>query len=277
MSKSKFSTGLEHFVRLNQSIYLHQPSIAKTGTSQGPDLILILGWMDASPRHIAKYTAGYEREYPSARILAITTSAVDAALRTTTANLNRVQPALDILYTLPADAKLLVHFFSNGGAFTNTLISKAYQEKRGRPLPASAQIFDSSVGRSSYAATVRAFSVGLPKNIIAQVLGVFILRIMLGLYLLGYSLSGKEDVVEVARRSLNDKTLLDLDTPRLYVYSVADDMVAWQDVEEHAKDAKKLGYTVDMEKYQDSGHAAHMLVDQEKYWRAVQRLWDTFS
>ncbi|TVY43093.1 Transmembrane protein [Lachnellula subtilissima] len=277
MLKTKSVTGLGHFSRLNQAVFLHQPSIAKTRTSQGPDLILILGWMDAQPRHIAKYTAGYEELYPCARILAITTSSVDAAFRTTSANLNRVKPALEILYTLPADAKLLVHFFSNGGAVTNTLISKAYAEKTGRPLPVSAQIFDSTVGRASYEATVRAFSLGLPKNIIAHLLSVFILRMLLGLYILGNLLLGKEDLVEAARRALNDKTLLDLDTPRLYIYSVADDMVAWQDVEEHAKDAKRLGYTVYMEKYQDSGHAAHMLVDAERYWGAVDRLWHTVS
>lgn len=233
--------------------------------------------MDAKPRHIAKYTAEYEKRYPSARILAITTSSIDAAFRTTTANLNRVQPALDILSTLPANAKLLVHFFSNGGAVTNTLIAKAYAERTGRPLPARVYIFDSTIGRASYEATVRAFSLGLPKNILAQLLGVLVLRVLLALYYLGNLLLGKEELVEAARRALNDKTLLDRDTPRLYIYSVADDMVAWQDVEEHARDAKKLGYTVYMEKYQDSGHAAHMLVDRERYWGAVDRLWHTVS
>ncbi|TVY16074.1 hypothetical protein LARI1_G005051 [Lachnellula arida] len=245
MSKTKSVTGLAHFSRLNQAVFLHQPSKAKTRTSQDPDLILILGWMDAKPRHIAKYTAAYENLYPSARILAITTSSTDAAFRTTTANLNRVQPALDILYTLPADATLLV--------------------------------FDSTVGRASDEATVRAFSLGLPKNVVAQLLGVLVLRVLLALYILGNLLRGKEDLVEVARRALNDETLLDRDTPRLYVYSVADDMVAWQDVEEHANEAKKLGYAVYMEKYQDSGHAAHMLVDRERYWGAVDRLWHTVS
>lgn len=274
MSKYKSLTGLEHFARLNQAVYLHKASVAKTGTSQAPDLVLLLGWMDAKPRHLAKYAASYEKLYPSANIIAITSSAIDIAIRSRSANFSRIKPALDILYTLPADAKLLVHFFSNGGAYTNTLISKAYKEKMGRPLPISAMILDSNPGHPSYEATVRAFSVGLPKNVFVQVLGAVILRLIWWLTILASIVAGKDNVVEVARRELNDKALFDLDTPRLYIYSVADEMVEWQHVEEHAKEAKQLGYTVALEKYQESGHATHMLTDPERYWAAVQRLWN---
>ncbi|TVY44713.1 hypothetical protein LOCC1_G003082 [Lachnellula occidentalis] len=242
MSKNKSFTGLGHFLRLNQAVFLHQPSNAKTRTSQDPDLILVLGWMDAKPRHIAKYTAEYEELYPCARILAITTSSVDAAFRTSTANLNRVRPALDILYTLPKTRSC-------------SSISS--------PTGLVHRFFDSTVGRASYEATVWDFSVGLPKNMIAPAAR----RVR----------PENVDLVEAARGALYDKILLDLDTTRLYIYSVADDMVAWQDVEEHAKDAEKLGYTVYMEKYQDSGHAAHMMVDRERYWGAVDRLWQTAS
>jgi hypothetical protein len=278
MAQSKSPKALEHFSRLNQAVYLHQPPAnAGTGTSNGPDLILLLGWMDASPRHLSKYTTGYEKLYPSARIVAVTTSAIDAAFRTHAANLNRVKPVLDILYTLPPDAKLLVHFFSNGGAFTNLLIAKTYQEEMGRPLPATAIVLDSTPGRATYAATIRAFSVGLPKNVIVRAICLLILRVAWALYLLSYIIRGAEDIVDQARRYLNDKTVFELDTPRTYIYSVADDIVEWQDVEEHAKDAQGLGYTVDLVKYQASGHAAHMMSDEKRYWAAVQRLWDSVS
>jgi hypothetical protein len=266
---SKVPSALEHFSRLNQSVWYHKP----TSTSfTEPDLVLLVGWMDATARHLSRYTAGYKKLYPSARILVITTSQIDAVFRTNSANLNRVKPALDVLYTLPR-AKLIVHFFSNGGGFTTTMIAKAYKEKMGQPLPVTAMVLDSTPGRATYEATVRAFSLALPKNIILRTLGILVFRMFFWLYKFGYYIQGKTDLVDQVRADLNDKTIFDTEAPRMYIYSVADPMVAWQSVEEHGEEARSLGYTVDREKFLHSGHAAHLLEDQERYWATVQRLW----
>ena len=58
------------------------------------------------------------------------------------------------------------------------------------------------------------------------------------------SLTGTVDVVEEMRLALNDKKLFDLEAPRVYIYSSADDMVEPGDVEEHAGEAERLGYVV---------------------------------
>ncbi len=79
--------------------------------------------------------------------------------------------------------------------------------------------------------------------------------------------------MESARRSLNDEKLFGKEGRRLYVYSTGDDMVRWQDVEEHAEEAREKGYAVDLEKFGKSGHAAHLILDPERYWRAVERVW----
>jgi hypothetical protein len=269
---SQVRTGLAHFSRLSPSVWIHQPTISTI--SKEPDLILIVGWMNASPRHIAKYTAGYEKLYPSSRILAITTTSVDAVFRTNVANLNRIKPVLDILCTLPPGAKFLLHLFSNGGAFTSTLIANAYQGRMGRALPVTATVMDSTPGKATYEATVRAFAVALPKSIPAQVIGGLLLRMFFGLFIFGYWFKRKPNLVDQARLALNKKELFDTDAPRMYIYSVADDMVAWRDVEEHGRDAEGLGYRVDREKFLESGHAAHLTKDEGRYWDAVQRLWE---
>jgi hypothetical protein len=75
------------------------------------------------------------------------------------------------------------------------------------------------------------------------------------------------------RQVINDKNLFDLDAPRMYIYSLADDMVEPKDIEEHADEAAKLGYTVAGEKFLTSGHAAHMIQDPKRYWSVVQKLW----
>jgi pimeloyl-ACP methyl ester carboxylesterase len=278
MSKSKTSKHLGHFSHLNQAVYDHEPIITASTSlpsANAPDLILLITWMDASLRNIAKYTTGYAKLYPSARILLITTSSIDAAFISWIMNRNRIAPVLEVLYALPSDAKFLLHLFSNGGAFTAAFIADTYQKEVGRPLPVTALVLDSAPGKATYEDTVRAFAVSLPKNIILRFLGVALLKFFYGLYQLVCLLSRQEDMVERARKVLNSKSLFDVKTPRMYIYSVNDEMVPWQYVEEHAAEAEKLGYAVDKEKFVDSGHAAHLVSDEMRYWDAVKSLWSS--
>jgi hypothetical protein len=280
MSRSNPTSGLDHFKRLNSSVYIHEPTTTSSSSTE-PDLVLICGWMDAKPRNLSKYTNGYEKLYPSARILVVTTTSIDAALTTWGANEKRVQPVLDILYTLPPNTKLLLHFFSSGGTFTSTLIARQYLEKMGKLLPTTAVILDSTPGRATYETTVRAFAVALPKNPTIKTVGTLLIRLSFWLYGIAYTLQAvllrKErlDLVERGRVDLNTKSLMDANTPRLYIYSERDDMIAWQFVEEHMEEAEKVGYVVDREKFLESVHCGHLLSDPKRYWAAVQRLWNT--
>lgn len=233
--------------------------------------------MGASPRHIDKYVLDYKNVYPAARILVVATSVYDAAFTTRSANDKRVAPILEMLYALPTHSKILLHFFSNGGSFTATLIARTYRAKMGKPLPVTAMVFDSTPGKATYSDTVRAFAVGLPKNIILQIIGGLILRIAFLVYKSCYWLTGQVDLVDKARADLNNKKLFDTDVPRLYVYSAVDVMVRWPLVEEHAKEAEKLGYTVQKEKFQESSHCAHLIIDPVRYRGAVRRLWSSVS
>ena len=276
---AKASVALEHFVRLNQSVFYHEPttSKSKSSTTPDPDVIFLAGWMDASPRNLAKYTAEYERLYPSARIIAITTTSIDAAFLPHSSNLKRIQPALEILCTLPPESKVIVHFFSVGGAWTTCLVAKGYHAKTGRPLPVTGMILDSTPGRVKYAYTIRAFAVALPKHPILNALTNIGIRIMFFLYIFAYWVSGKPDLIARTRADLNNKAYFATDVKRLYVYSEADDKVAWEFVEEHIEEARGLGYTVQGDRWVDSTHCGHLLVDAERYWRCVTSLWTSVS
>jgi hypothetical protein len=272
MSNPKKTTGMEHFTRLSPSIYLHDPT-SKPSPSE-PELILLCGWMDASMRNLAKYTSGYRARYPGSRIIVVTTSATDAVVRTNNANRKRVAPVLDIIYALQPGAKFLLHYFSNGGSWTTTMLAKAYKEKTGRPLPATAMILDSTPGRATYEATIRAFAVGLQRsNILIRILGTLVLRILFGLYKLIYWIRRTPDMIDIVREDLNDKSVFDTNTPRLYVYSEGDPMVDWRFVEDHQVEAQTVGYAVSKEKYVESGHCMHLLLDEKRYWGAVTKLW----
>lgn len=274
MPRSKAVSGLEHFTRLNSSVYIHEPTTTAMSDCH-PDLILICGWMNASLRHISKYAAGHEKLYPSARILAITTTTYDTAFTTYTTNFMRIAPILEILYTLPPDAKVLLHTFSNGGSWTSTLIARKYREKMGKALAPTVVILDSAPSRITYEATVKAFAVTLPKHPTIKTIGIGFLHLFYWLYMFAYFVSRQPDLIEKTRQDLNNMTLMDIDTPRLYIYSEADDLVAWQHVEEHIEEARKLGFVVDSEKFDVSAHCGHLMRDEKRYWIAVQRLWST--
>jgi len=152
-------------------------------------------------------------------------------------------------------------------------MAREYQKKMGKPLPVTAMILDSTPGKATYAATIRAFAVGLPKNIFLRMFGLLLLRVLFVAFVLSHTLTGTDNMVDRIRKELNDKRLFDEKAPRMYIYSEGDDMVDWRFVEEHAAEAKQIGYKVDMEEFGTSGHAAHVLLDAGRYWGTVQRLW----
>lgn len=273
-SKTAKPTGMEHFTHLSPSIFVHEPANAKT-LDEEPDLIVLAGWMGASTRNLSKYTAGYGKIYPSARIVVITTSTLDAAYRTDAANGKRVAPVCDMIYDLPPNAKFLLHVFSNGGSYTMALIAAAYRTKTGKAMPATAVVLDSTPGKATYAVTVRTFAIGLPKNILVQWIGKLLLSIFFWTYKLNCWIRGRKDLVEQARVDLNTKTLFDVNTPRLYLYSSVDPLVDWRSVEEHALDAEALGYRTSKEKFTEGGHCVHLVVDEKRYWGAVTKHWSS--
>ncbi|KAH8815813.1 hypothetical protein F5884DRAFT_194989 [Xylogone sp. PMI_703] len=282
MAQPKPSHGLANFIQLNPSVFISpkpeadkQQQLGTSSSSSPPDVILLIAWLNALPRHISKYAAVYTKLYPNARIIAITTDTLNSIFHSQAVNLHRVAPVLDILYNLPPDARILVHSFSNGGGTTLCLLAGAYLTKTGKPLPMTALVLDSAPGRARYAASVRAFTVGLPKNVIVKFLGELFFRVLFGVMILYFSVFGGENPIEWLRRRLNERELFDVEAPRLYVYGDRDVMVDWRDVEDHVADARGKGYVVENLRLEGSGHVSHLVTHEEEYVATVQRLWDS--
>ncbi|EPE35104.1 indole-diterpene biosynthesis protein PaxU [Glarea lozoyensis ATCC 20868] len=274
MSHPTPQTGLDHFQRLNPSIYYHSPPQPRNPSRTSPSLIILLGWMNAPPKHLSKYVSVYTKQHPSARIVVVTTSTSDILFRSKAANLVRLGPVLEMLYSI-SNESVLLHLFSNGGGLTATVLAKEYVRKTGHPMPLMAMVLDSSPGRPSVRATRRAFAVALPKNLVLQLIGNLLFTLIFMIMKLGNYLGVTENVIQGVRDCLNDSRYFGLDVPRLYVFSEADRMVEARDVENHAVEAKGKGYEVLRERFGMSGHAAHMIEDPERYWGAVGRLWDS--
>lgn len=61
--------------------------------------------------------------------------------------------------------------------------------------------------------------------------------------------------------------------PRLYLASPADKMTRFAQVQAHMEEAKRAGFDVRAEVFEDSGHVAHARVDPARYWAAINKLW----
>lgn len=54
-----------------------------------------------------------------------------------------------------------------------------------------------------------------------------------------YWITLRIDLLKKMREELNTSALFRLEAPRLYIYSVKDYIVAWQEIEEHVGEAKR--------------------------------------
>ncbi|KAF8960066.1 hypothetical protein BDZ97DRAFT_1761030 [Flammula alnicola] len=295
-------------VAIGRGIYFSKP-IKKTGLDaerkdssstssvSAPTLILIFTWMGAKLPHVLKYTKLYDELYPEAAKIVVRSEASFfwSTTRAKRAYLQPVVEALELLGCLPPainpskktrDAciepvvaypapRVLVHAFSNGGAWQLTTLSSmlasrptsAYYTKvlspATSPLPASVLILDSCPGNGGVDKTIRAFTSVVGRNPILRRLVVLFVR---GLYwymalhkritsLLSFlsrspsrKLQESTSGIESMKTHLLAPHLLPWFSPsttkRLYIYSTADDIIPAEEVEAHAERARKVGLDV---------------------------------
>lgn len=276
------------------------------GRAEGPppDLIIITSWTGAIPKHIAKYTQSYNQLFPNTPIMVITTNIADLAWHRTKTKLQVLDPAVQYLatttttsptsspltpsltsFTSPANSpkfqSILLHAFSEGGANKAVCLAQAYQfHTSGHRLPIGAFIFDSTPGTPRYSSNVAAFRRSLPQNRFAQTIGLPFGACVLGVtwvifcIVVGYD----NNLISKTRRALNDASLWEVghDVPRTYLFSEKDDLIWWKDVEDHGvTSANVCGARSLLVRFKDTGHCGHARGNEEIYWGAVKRTWET--
>lgn len=282
------SEPLKSFNRVNKSVLLRDPPASSHGTvtpttaSHGnppPDLILILSWGAAPLKAVAKYTTQYENLYPASRMMLITTTFRDLITHTETSQQKVLASAVDILSSQP-NARILVHLFSNGGAYKLVELAKEYRRVNNAILPINALAMDSAPGNSRLFDSIRAMSSVLPKSrplrplYWAGITLIFLYLMWLRVY---YRILGGMPVTWRVYGWLNDPALIDASSKRLYIFSRSDGMVRWQDVVEHCKIARENAFVASFEEFRGSLHVAHMVKDPQRYWHLIKHLWDGTS
>lgn len=278
MAPTPVPKAFDGFTRLSPNSYIYDPSASSNPFSDPPspphpDLILFLTWLDALPKHTAKYVDTFKSLYPRARIVIVTHKTMEDITRSKSRNLKYYDPVVTVLQALSPSARVLLHSISNGGASSSMYIAEEYQKRTDAPLPVQALILDSAPGESRYKQDLKAISAGLPKNPVVNLLGKVALAVLYTVFKVVWSVTGAENPIEMIRTRLNRTDLFPTSAPRAYIYSHEDEMVGWKDVERHMAEAEELGYPVRAELFKGSKHVSHMPFDKERYWNIVQSVW----
>ncbi|KAK1658016.1 hypothetical protein BDP55DRAFT_622607 [Colletotrichum godetiae] len=257
-------------------------SSTESTDAPGPSIILLTSWTGADPRNVAKYTRRYNELYPDTPIMVITTVIKDLVFRSTKEKVTMLESAVEFLRNhISSQCKrpsILLHAFSEGGSNKAVCLARAYLSATGCQLPVGAFIFDSTPGKPRFSSNVAAFKRSLPSNKFVRAIGLPFGAIVLGMVYGVYSVFvGRENnVISKTRIALNDEVLWDVTSaPRTYVFSEADDLIAWEDVEDHAwESAELLGLDSMVVKFRESGHCSQARENKEEYWTAVMETWE---
>ncbi|KAH0848508.1 DNA repair protein RAD57 [Fonsecaea pedrosoi] len=298
-----------------------------------PDLIIVCSWMYAQSRNIIKYTKQYQTRYPSSPILLLRQDGGDFFFRTQAQQMRNLEPAVSLIRDLEAattatkmkattgketggekekEFKVLMHIFSNGGAWSACQLADAYhhyhsqsqhQHQRAQQhdlstaaatavlsssdeaphrhhhLPITALILDSTPSLPDPNAAHTAICEALPKSpAVVRALGSALVWGYLGVTHAVEVVTGHENVTLSLRRRLNDPRGAFCRCHRAYIYSQADALIPGPDVESHAREAAQvLPGGPDMVRLEDfvvSRHVGHVLADPVRYWAIVASVWE---
>ncbi len=274
-------------------VHLYESSSPRHSTSTDPSLVILCTWLGgSSPRRVNKYISGYNALFPSSALLVITARITEITVLPFSVLHARLEPARDairrILERNPSsqgrNASTLLHIFSHGGCNTAIQLVRSLQDhtaSHGSNFDLSQYIngiiFDCCPGDSSFGRSYEAAAVSLPKSWPINAAGRLLLYPFIGL-IAALQTSGLMGSIKDLRRDLNNSTLFGSTARRLYLYSRADKMVRWEDVESHLEEAKtKWGYTAAGMPFSESAHCAIVREHADEYWGSIRSLWEKLN
>lgn len=277
---------LSDFSRINEVVLVRSPVSDGPSSAEGPlssrsskalagatpETILFLSWGDADARHIEKYISMYTKLYPGAKIILVRGGVADFLYRSEGTQHKLAEPAVKML-SESSDDTLLVHVMSNAGSKQWSTISKLYFQSTGRALSNAVTIIDSAPGRWRFKQTRAALSRSLPRAYLPRMALGFIFGIILCMIHFGSYILPGPDVLEVVREEMNNPAATVKGARRCYIYSEEDDIIGKEDVEEHAQDAQRKGWAVELIKFHGSTHVGHFKQNPGKYLETIDKTW----
>ncbi|KAJ7064345.1 hypothetical protein C8F01DRAFT_42637 [Mycena amicta] len=274
-----------NFTPLGAYASIHKPTSDSSSSSTDPTLVLVFGWMSAYPVHLEKYCRTYAQIYPGATIILVPSHlsifwTPYAALRSRYSQLLQV---LDAHGYREGRARILAHTFSNGGAFhlvaMNRVLSLASSSSTPIPRSPSLLVLDSNPGAERLDRIHQAITAPIKNPLTRFIVSGVVTAIFFVIWVQKRILRRPTLVDNMMNALRLPRALpwMDAHTPRLYIYSKADRVVPWTDVDAHAQRSERDGIDVRMVCFEDSPHVSHARLHPEEYWSAIQKTWREVS
>ncbi len=208
----------------------------------------------------------------------------------------------------PGAPQMLLHIFSNGGCLSASFMYNAVDITHKQCFPAHVTLFDSCPSRFRYSQSVAALAAGLERRpwlqrllarpvihllisdlavrIFTQYAVTWLANLVLRsrvLYSLGLLSAARVNSPPIGVSNVNVWEPHNVhsiyggnrrEVRRAYLYSRGDKIIPAEDVEEHAAEATRNGFTVaSMAEFPGSAHVAHLRTDPARYWLTVRDAW----
>jgi hypothetical protein len=264
---------LSDFQVIGHNMYLWTSSAYLSRTASETPLILIFSWNAAAAKHIAKYTLSYQKLFPTSRILLVRCFTRDM-FRWPKDYAPLLKPAMDLAHEhIESGGEVLVHSFSNGGGNQVNEFAKAWRAQFGTKLPMRVQIIDSAPTKGPWMKSHAAIAASLPRTWFWKWFGGAMVHLLLiATFFLDVALR-QENKMVILYRAMNDENVFDTTVPRVYLYSRVDEMVGFEEADEHADIAESKGWDVTRVHFEKSSHCGHVREDEAKYWAAIMAGW----
>ena len=277
------------FVPLSDQIYVRESTDEEKASRDPthPDVVVIYGWGDGLPRHVAKYADGFRELYPNTKQILVLSPIKKALFTDLTERSKLMQPIVTELFPEGPNGegvpgKILAHTMSNTGAVNYAATLNKYRELYGAPMAHQLLVMDSTPGSTdldfgNVVRWSRAMALG-PARLFPW--PFVVTQSIMAVFLLMYSafeavIAGRESAGAWSRKAANNPEYEVKDARKLYMYSKEDDLIGWEDIEAHAAETRQLGWDADVEVFQGSGHVGHMRMHGEQYWAAIAKSWQS--
>ncbi|KAM7211013.1 Eukaryotic protein of unknown function (DUF829) domain containing protein [Rhypophila decipiens] len=276
--------------KLSSRVYL-LPSTGESRASDDPDLIIIFGWMNGTPKGpLAKYVNQYQTLFPTSSILLVTCPF--AGMTVPWLGLQEARTAAMAAHAILAQQdqakakkstrtrdrghskpRLMLHVFSNAGStmLYHLYTTYAEQAKVGSSSSATAlvsdngRVFDSCPAAFTYQTLLQDILNGAGPSDLMRLLITPVAYIYVALiWLLATVLRLPDHIGDLAPRAHNDPARVGDEVFRVYMYGV----------ERHARQAEPYGFEVRREVFERSAHVAHARIHPNQYWNVVCKTWE---
>ncbi|XP_067625541.1 transmembrane protein 53 isoform X2 [Eurosta solidaginis] len=235
-------------------------------------IVMLLGWAGCQDRYLMKYSKIYEDR---GLITVRYTAPVDTLFWNRTAMVPIGEKILKLMYDMNFDTHpVIVHIFSNGGAYLYQHISLAMRKHR-TPIQIRGMIFDSAPGERRILGLYRAVGAiyGKDRKPCHSITALIITLTLSIMWFVEETFGAFKNLFfkanPVQTNPFNDLKNEVSQFPQLFVYSKGDVVIPYQDIEKFIKIRQERGVDVSAACFEDAEHVKIYTKYPSQYIRCV--------